>query len=420
MKRVLMVAFHFPPMTGSSGIQRALKYCQYLPEFGWHPLVLTSHPRAYLRTSEDLLAGIPSDVVVKRAFALDSARHLAVAGRYPGWLSIPDRWVSWLAGAIPAGLALIRRHRPDVIWSTFPIATAHLIGLYLQRFSGLPWVADFRDPMAQDGYPPDPRRWRAYRWIEEQALTHAQRSLFTTPGTLRMYAERYPQVPHHRLVLNENGYDEETFAAALPADARPTVPGRRARLKLLHSGVIYPSERDPTALFEALSDLIDAGRIAPATLEIVLRATGHDPHLAPMISRYGLEGLVSLAPPVGYREALAEMMDADGLLVLQAANCNDQVPAKVYEYFRAGRPILGLTDLRGDTATVMRAAGVDTIAPLDSREAIRELLPRFLDQLRAGSAPVPTQAAVHSSSRRARARELAGVLEGVIGSTPQV
>jgi hypothetical protein len=80
VKRALMVAFHYPPAFGSSGVQRALKFSQYLPEFGWLPLVLTAHPRAHANRSPAQLEDVPAEVIVKRAFALDAATHLAVRG----------------------------------------------------------------------------------------------------------------------------------------------------------------------------------------------------------------------------------------------------------------------------------------------------------------------------------------------------
>jgi hypothetical protein len=128
-----MVAFHFPPQRGSSGIQRTLKFTQHLPKLGWQPLVLSAHRRAYAASSDDQMGDIPGDLVVRRAFAFDSARHLAVRGRYLQASALPDRWISWLFGAVPAGLKLIRQYRPRVIWSTYPIPTAHLIAYCLQR-----------------------------------------------------------------------------------------------------------------------------------------------------------------------------------------------------------------------------------------------------------------------------------------------
>ena len=115
MKKVLMIAYHFPPLAGSSGIQRTLRFAQQLPELGWEPIVLTADPRAYERTSDDLLGEVPAGLVVKRAFALDTARQLSFGGRYLGWLARPDRWMTWRFGAVSAGLALIRQHAPDVL-----------------------------------------------------------------------------------------------------------------------------------------------------------------------------------------------------------------------------------------------------------------------------------------------------------------
>src|SRR6185369_1088675 len=121
MRKVLMVAYHFPPLAGSSGIQRTLRFAQQLPEFGWQPIVLTTHPRAYERTSDDLLREVPTDLPVARAFALDTARQLAIGGRYLGWLARPDRWMTWRFAAVGAGLSLVREHAPHAIWSTYPI-----------------------------------------------------------------------------------------------------------------------------------------------------------------------------------------------------------------------------------------------------------------------------------------------------------
>src|SRR5437764_13029962 len=104
MKRVLMIAFQFPPFAGSSAVQRTLRFVRYLPEFGWEPLVLTANPRAYERTSQDQIADIPRGTVVERAFCLDTARHLGLFRRYPASLARPDRWISWCLGPVLAGL----------------------------------------------------------------------------------------------------------------------------------------------------------------------------------------------------------------------------------------------------------------------------------------------------------------------------
>jgi glycosyltransferase involved in cell wall biosynthesis len=417
VKRVLMVAFHFPPQRGSSGVQRTLKFAQYLPANGWQPSVLTAAARAHAQTADDQLGEIAPDLEVRRAFALDSARHLAIKGRYVGMSALPDRWISWWFGALPAGLGMIRRLRPAVLWSTYPIATAHLIGLALHRISSVPWVADMRDPMLDDEYPRGRLPRKAAAWIEAHTVARASRVVCTTPGAIRSYRARYPDVPAGRFVLIENGYDEENFADAQNVATVPRAPD--SPLVLLHSGIIYPSERDPKPLFAALAALLQDGRVAGVKLRLVLRASVHDDFLRSLAVQHGLEQVVEVAPPLPYREALAEMLAADGLLLLQAANCNDQIPAKLYEYLRARRPILALTDSAGDTAQALRDAGIDSIGPLDDQQAIMDALSGFLDALAAGQAALPSQATIDSHARSARAAQLAALFDAVVAEQPR-
>jgi glycosyltransferase involved in cell wall biosynthesis len=411
VKRVLMIAYHYPPMRGSSGIQRTLKFSQYLPECGWEPIVLSAHPRAYVNVGNDQLGDIPSEAVVRRAWALDTSRHLAIKGRYLQSMALPDRWASWWLGAVPAGLQLIRKYKPDVIWSTYPIATAHKIGLTLHKLTGLPWVADFRDPMTDVDYPPDPTMRRHYLSIERKTVEHCARAVVTTPGAIHTYQTRFPEIPASRFSLIENGFDEENFADA-EAQAKNKADSS-APFTLVHSGIIYPSERDPVPFFEALAALLQQGVLVTGKFKVILRATAHDDYVNGLISKFGIASIVSVAPHVSYREALAEMLTAGGLLVLQASNCNHQIPAKLYEYLRAGRPILALTDPMGDTAKTLRAAGVDTIAPLDAKDAIMQALTRFLGLIDSNSAPLASAQVVQANSRKSRTGELAKLLDHV-------
>jgi glycosyltransferase involved in cell wall biosynthesis len=403
MKRILMVAYHFPPLAGSSGIQRTLRFTKYLPEFGWEPLVLSAHPRAYERTSDDQLSEIAAGMIVVRAPAFDTARHCSVAGRYPGFLARPDRWISWLPGAFIAGISMIRRYKPDVIWSTYPIATAHLIGGALHKHSGLPWIADFRDPMTQENYPRDPVTWNSYKRIEERSIKNASLSTFTTPGTSQLYSHRYPQEASRFKVI-ENGYDEETFTG-LTHDRAPLNPGITT---LLHSGIVYQTERDPTQFMQAIRILIDSGKLLPNLLRVRFRASMNEDFLRELSNRFSLDKCIELLPPVPYKEALDEMMRADILLVMQASCCNDQIPAKLYEYFRAGRPILALTDPAGDTDRLLRAAGISTIAPLNHVDLICHELLNLLQNTQNKIFPEPI--AVEEYSRKNRTRQFASLL----------
>jgi glycosyltransferase involved in cell wall biosynthesis len=408
-RRVLMVVFQFPPFAMSSGVQRALRFVQQLPTFGWQPLVLSAQPRAYSATSPDLLGEIPVGTIVERAFALDAARHLSIAGRYPGMLAQPDRWSSWYLGALINGMGMIRRHRPDVIWSTYPIATAHLIAERLHRWTGIPLVADFRDPMAQDGYPADARTWRSFDRVERAVARSAKRMVFVTPSALELYRARYASLPTERFALIENGFDEDSFAAAEREQHSGALnPGR---LTLLHSGIVYPSERDPRALFEALGSLQRSGHIVADRFRLRFRAPVHEDLLRRMAADSGTSGLIEILPAIPYKQALAEMLQADGLLLMQGANCNEQIPAKLYEYMRAGRPVLGLADPAGDSGRTLRRFGVAHVAALEDATQVGAALLGFVTALGEGSVR-PPQAG--DQSRRARSADLARLLDEVV------
>lgn len=409
---ILMVAFHYPPIQGSSGIHRTLSFSAELASAGWDTTVLTVTRNALPSARRENEALIHEGVRVLRAPALDTTRHLALGGKYVGALAVPDRWISWVAGGIVCGLWHVLRHRPAVLYSTYPIATAHVIGHALHRLTGTPWIADFRDPMAQDDYPTDPRQWRAFRRIEARAMQHAARVLFTAPGAAAYYEARYPGTVDTRGEVIENGYDEVLFERAeqaASANARDTGP-----LRLVHAGLLYPSERDPRAFFAAVAALKARGAIRPGDVEIVLRGSGHDELYAPMLRQHGIDDVVALEAPVGYEAALREMLEADGLLLFQSAGCNFQIPAKTYEYFRARRPIIAFTDPEGDTAGVLRAGGYEAIAPLDSAERIEAVLASFLEELAANrDRSAGSDAHVASCARSARGREFLDIVEAV-------
>jgi glycosyltransferase involved in cell wall biosynthesis len=401
--RALLIAYQFPPLYGTSGVQRTLRLAQYLPEFGWEPVVLTASEWAYADADPATLSDIPPGCIVHRAWALDAARHLGIRGRYVSALARPDRWATWWLGAVPLARSLIARHRIRILWSTFPIPTAHRIGASVARASGLPWVADFRDPMAQDGYPSDPRLWRAYQRIEAATARIAARMTFTTPGARAMYAARYPTRGAVDFDVVENGFDEAMFDGVTAA-ARPD-----SRRMLLHSGMVYAGERDPSRLFEALAALKCAGRLDARRHVIRFRGSDADALLHRLAAEHRVTDLIDVAPLLPHREAIAELLSADGLLIMQGRDCNHQIPAKAYEYLRAGVPIVGLADPAGDTGSLLRSWGVEAVAALEDADAIaRTLADGWIDGARV---PSVDASRVASYSRRGMARRFAEMFD---------
>ena len=269
--------------------------------------------------------------------------------------------------------------------------------------------------MAQQGYPTDPKTWQQFHAIEGMAMQRAAINLFTTQGAARRYRDRYPEA-RSRIEILENGFDEESFAGIeLHPQARdPLHPGS---ITLLHSGIVYPSERDPTQLFEALAQLKANNALRPGEFKLRFRASEVPEMLQGLTSMHALEDFIEICPPIAYQAALQEMQRADALLVLQGANCSEQVPAKVYEYLRAKKPILCLSSAGSDTENVLRTAGATAFTPLDSVPQIAEILPEFLAAVRNGSATLPNPSELKRASRQERAMVLASMMNSICSAS---
>ncbi len=416
--KILMVAFHFPPFSGSSGVQRTLRFCQYLPISDWLPLVLSANSRAYEKTSNELLSEIPSSVEVRRVFALDSARHLSIFGRHSSLLATPDRWISWAIAAIPSGYFFIKKHRPKLIWSTYPLATTHLIAYSLHKLTKIPWVADFRDPMVEK----DPRdgQWmpsnklvrRARLYIEKKAVNNASRLIFCTEGARRICMERYPNIDTRKLFVIPNGFDEGTFREAEEDSAyyKNDTP-----ITLLHSGFLYNSpDRDPSHFFEAISLLKSEGKISGKTFRVLLRACGYENEYRTISEQKNISDIILIEPAIQYKEAIREMMAVDGLLIFQGYTSNPAIPAKIYEYLRAKRPIFALADKDGDTAEFLLSIGVDDIAPLDDTQQIKNKLELFLKKISRNLINKIPDEIIMLYSRENETKRLASIFDGII------
>jgi glycosyltransferase involved in cell wall biosynthesis len=268
------------------------------------------------------------------------------------------------------------------------------------------------DPVTGESDPADRLVRRIREWMERRIVKHCSRVVFTTPGTRAIYANRFPEVPKDRWAVIPNGYDEEDFVKA----ERTLAPRNSADhpYVLVHSGDLYPNGRDPGPLFGAISDLRRAGKISPSHIKVVFRATAEDDYCRTLIRSLGIEDIVFILPRISHENAVVEMLEADGLLLLQGVRFNRQIPAKVYEYLRTGRPIFALSDHAGDTADLLRAEGVKSIVPLESRDAIADGLMKFLDEMRAAAAGV--RPVLDRHSRKARTHELAALLDSICQS----
>jgi hypothetical protein len=409
-RRVLMLAFQFPPYDESTGSQRILAFARHMPALGWSPIVITARTSAYPRINPATLDGIPPGTTVLRAFGFDVARTLSFKGIYPRAFGTPDRWNSWIAGSIATGWKAARVYKPSALWATFPTPSAIAAGIGLKRLTGLPLIGDLRDPMLYETWPETKWERKVYGALERALVRHASAIVLTTPGARKLYRERYPEHADKFCTIT-NGMEPILDAAPANDDDMRT-SGRT--VTLIHSGLMEMPDRDPAAFFAALRELAQSGRLANRRVRIVLRASGREPRYGDLLRANGIGELVELAPRVSRAEAMHEMRSASGLLLFQGKPCNRQIPAKAYEYLFMGKPIICLADAAGDTYALVHGEwGVPYCADMDNPQAIARTLGSFLDDHESGKAYVPSAAFRERHTRRAQAVQLSELLEKI-------
>ena len=151
-------------------------------------------------------------------------------------------------------------------------------------------------------------------------------------------------------------------------------------------------------------------RVDGDNLSVDLRASGAEDCYSNLLRELRCEDLIHLLPALPYNQALKECAAADALLLFQAASCDHQIPAKVYEYLRLRKPILALTSHQGDTAALLRETGGATIVDLGDEDAIHSIIPSFLDAVRNGTHPLPDLKTVATYTRHNQASDLAACL----------
>jgi glycosyltransferase involved in cell wall biosynthesis len=425
--RVLIVAFYFPP-AGGGGVQRTLKFCKFLPQHGVEVHVLTPHDPKWFARDEHLLKSIPATTIVhrcrflgprstSRADALEGRSRLGRLGTEARYVYqralIPDKATPWLATAVPAGIGVVRRHDIDVIMSTSPPSSTHLVAEAIATATRRPFVADFRDSWLDNPH----RRYdkagvRAKRAVTSRmAASVGRRATALTAATGSIAQEighLHPDAAHKTTVI-ENGADFDDFAELQHR------PGER--FTIVHAGSFF-GYRTPRPFLQGVRDLVE--RRPELRRRILVRFVGDlRPRDREWAEQLGIEGCWEETGFLSYRESIAAQRAADALLLLIpfADGRGDSVlSGKVFEYIASRRPILASVPPNGVAANLLRGVGAGEVAgPEDAGEiaaALEQMVDRWLD--RGGLADVDYPEAVRERlSRRSRARDLAGILREV-------
>lgn len=459
MRKVLLIAYYFPPI-GGSGVQRPAKFVKYLPEFGWQPYVISTD-RPYgdgaEGRDETLLADLPTDLRVWRV-PTPQPQPVYRLAQWLGWRSVaveayrrgetpppaptspaenrpPGRWAQlrhtllaplylihnppvdpalyWALGIVPLAQRMIREEQIDVVLTTVPPWSALLTGALLRRLTGRPWVADFRDPWTDNEftYAPTPLRRRVDEFLERRLLDRTDAVISVTPPWLEGLRAKTRRADKP-FVLTPNGWDRDDFPELTPARAAlpPPAPAD-GRIVLLHPGSAYQGETLP--LLAALDRLAAAGVELERLRFHFVGFTHPEDWAAIAASPHSRLFRLDLAR-VPHDQALRMMREAHVLLLLLRKGPGAS-SGKVFEYMVVGRPVLSIG--AGVGSRLVEEAGVGIgVAPEDVQtlaDALRQIVSDYAGFVAQHYQPVWDVIAGYE--RRALTGKLTDVLSQVSG-----
>ena len=392
MGRVLIITYYWPP-SGGSGVQRWVKFSKYLPSEGWQPVIYTPENPEMQSVDQSLYGDIPAEAEIirrpiteiyslyrgltgKKASAAEvnvvNSQHKSFLQRMVMWvrgnLFIPDPRVSWVRPSVRFLTKYLREHPVDVIVSTGPPHSMHLIGWKVARATGIPWIADFRDPWTRIFYFKhlSLTGWarRRHEKLEQAVLDEASAVVAVSP----LVQEEFRTMTSNRVELITNGYDPDDYAQPVEPDGY---------FNLTHTGQ-FAADGNPLALWKVLGDKVREDAAFARKLRIRL-AGKTDAAILQAIREAGLgEQLVDL----GYRDhltAVREQLNASVLILplRQEPEYRATLPGKLFEYLGARRPILGIGQTDGAMARIVGQTHAGEVYDWPDAAGLRSAIDRF-------------------------------------------
>lgn len=344
MKKVLIIAYNFPPVGGVGAI-RIAKFAKYLVKFGWQPVILTSQDGFSFIRDESLLRELPSSIEINRIKGPEPARWFGSKLWQSFWLYLvvpwfifPDRQAFWIEPALNKARELIKTEKIDLIFSSSGPATNHLVAKRLKEETGIRWVADFRDEWANNphfNFPTFLHRNRAASW--EKAVLESTDHAVSVSEPLTQYLAEIGGKEKCSTITN--GFDPEDFPAKKAA--------KNSQFTLLHAGTLYGTGKNH-AFFEAFREL----SLPDAKYEFI----GQDAYLP-------------------HREAVAKMSAADSLVLILSPKPRSAVMSgKLFEYLAARKPILALVPEKTAAAKLILGTKTGLVVDPQDKEKIKKAI----------------------------------------------
>ncbi len=424
MKKVLIIAYQFPPV-GGSGVQRTSKFVKYLRNFDWEPVVLTRTLGRMELRDDSLLRDIPEGTRVYRTRAWDF-------NVWPGILKLPGKFIArkvlipdgerlWQLSARKAAEKIIREENIDLVYTTSYPYSAHLLGLHLKKvFPDIPWVADFRDEWMNNPYLLDNPHYRLRMKIEakmeRQVLSNADCLITNTPVMLNNFVTNHEDLNlRNKFFCIPNGFDPDDFHEV--TGEKPS----NEKFTITYTGALY-GRRKPDTFLAALGKLVREGAVPRDKITVEFIGHFHADRLLGQAESEGLGGIVKCTSFIEHSECIKKLAYSDCLLLIEGGGKGGEAffTGKIFEYINAGRPILACIPANGAAAGVIRETRTGLVSDFyDVDGTAANLLTFFNNWLEGKNEYNPDRQAISRYDRKTLTQELSGVFETALAKTGQ-
>lgn len=360
MKRVLLLAFYFPPRNNIA-CYRTGCFAKYLPEFGWAPTVLCQDwPSQGPESDPEIVGRFPETVAVHRipAPTAQGFYQRVVLRKIAPYVWPQRAPILWWRNARQQMLSLLPAQKFDAIWATSDPLTPLALAAEGASLARLPWVADLRDCLNVQRF----GSWykRPFFRRQERHLCRQADHLVTVSEGL---AEVLRDLSGKPVSVIHNGFD--------PALIPQTRPKPASVFTILYAGTLVAGAQDPRPLFKALELCFASKELKPEKVEVQFLGTAPE-RVQRAMPATPFKLPVRILPRVSHREALTAQMSASLLLLLAYGTAKGIMTGKVFDYLAAGRPILAIPDDRETTAALLKRTGAGVA--LSDPQAIARLL----------------------------------------------
>jgi glycosyltransferase involved in cell wall biosynthesis len=428
LKKVLVITYYWPP-NGSSGVQRWLKFAKYLKEFNWEPVIYTPENPEVISIDNSLLkdaegvqiiktpiwepysfykkfTGQSKNANINTAF-LKEKKVVSLPEKISVWIRgnffIPDARKFWIKPSVRFLNEWLKNNHVDAIVSTGPPHSMHLIAERVKQKTGVPWLADFRDPWTNIDFAGELMLTSAAKRIHERmelsVLKHSDKIVVIGNEMKKEFAQLLQS--EEKISVITNGYDEE--------DLPVTDSARDKKFSMVSVGALVKT-RNPEVFWKALSHLTKENKSLGENFEV--KIVGRvDYSVKESIAQYGLQQLVNYMDYVPHEKVLSLLQSAQVLLLPlnNTHNAKGIVTGKLFEYLAGRRPILCIGPEDGDAAGILNETNAGVVVDFNDEEKMRNTILQYYNLYLSGNLDSQSQV-IEKYSRKNLTAKLSEVL----------